>query len=461
MMSRQPETLALGAEARPAARHLTLTPAERKVIIATVDGVLGAVACQLAVLLDFWYIRRPVGVPKFGMLFFFAAWPVVLFSIGGYSSRSLSERLGTVTSVAKALPLVALLGAVVFFTQPYRLNRPSIVLALVIGAPAVLAGRLLMTRVLGHRLFASRAILVEPPVPSAPLERALVGGGHLLLARVPGTLTVEEITREVTHHSAHQRVDELILPSNASQGLGALIETAVERGWRVVSTSALVEQQQGRVPIDEVDSLWYLALAQHQSLPRPYVIWHRATDLVMAAFLALLTAPVVGAAALAIKLSSPGPALLRQRRVGELGAEFDMYKLRTMRQDAEQGGPAWTAPRDQRITAVGRFLRRTRIDELPQMLNIVRGEMSFIGPRPERPEFVRLLEHELPHYRTRLTVKPGITGWAQVQAGYAGSILESREKLAYDLYYVKYRSLRLDLQIAVMTLFIVLGLRGR
>jgi len=162
-----------------------------------------------------------------------------------------------------------------------------------------------------------------------------------------------------------------------------------------------------------------------------------------------------------IAVDSPGPVLLRQRRVGWRGREFTMLKLRTMTVGAEADGCTWAQKEDPRVTRFGRFLRATRLDEVPQLLNVLRGEMSLIGPRPERPEFVELLEQTVPHYRARLAVRPGITGWAQVMGNYAASVEESLRKLEYDLYYVKHQSVVLDLQIALKTPLVMVGLRGR
>jgi lipopolysaccharide/colanic/teichoic acid biosynthesis glycosyltransferase len=175
-------------------------------------------------------------------------------------------------------------------------------------------------------------------------------------------------------------------------------------------------------------------------------------------FAFVLVLPVLAAA---IKLDSRGPVFFRQRRVGQYGREFSIPKLRSMRCDAELGGHQWAEREDPRVTRVGRFLRLTRLDEVPQVLTVLKGEMSFIGPRPERPEFVTELAQLVPHYRARLAVKPGISGWAQVKGGYAGSVQEATRKLEYDLYYVKNQCLRLDLQIVLHTAFTVLGLRGR
>jgi lipopolysaccharide/colanic/teichoic acid biosynthesis glycosyltransferase len=168
----------------------------------------------------------------------------------------------------------------------------------------------------------------------------------------------------------------------------------------------------------------------------------------------LLALPIVAAAAVAIKLHDRGPALYRQRRLGEGGRPFEIIKLRTMRIDAEQGGAAqWSGADDDRVTSVGRFLRRAHIDELPQLWNVLRGQMALVGPRPERPEFAGDLESQIPQYNRRQLVKPGLTGWAQVRCGYAGSEQGTAWKLCHDLFYVKHRSLLGDVLILVQTAF--------
>jgi exopolysaccharide biosynthesis polyprenyl glycosylphosphotransferase len=176
----------------------------------------------------------------------------------------------------------------------------------------------------------------------------------------------------------------------------------------------------------------------------------------------MLALPWMALIAIAIKLESRGPIVFRQTRLGESGCVFVIYKFRSMRQDAEQEtGPQWAAAADPRVTRVGRILRRTRLDELPQLFNVLIGDMSFIGPRPERPEFVAELEKHLPFYRARLSVKPGITGWAQVRYPYGASVGDALEKLQYDLYYIKNLSLFLDLLILLNTIQVVLFARGR
>jgi lipopolysaccharide/colanic/teichoic acid biosynthesis glycosyltransferase len=175
----------------------------------------------------------------------------------------------------------------------------------------------------------------------------------------------------------------------------------------------------------------------------------------------VVSAPLLAVLIVLIPLDSRGPVFYRQRRVGQRGHPFDLLKLRTMRMDAEAGGPVWASDGgDPRITRLGRFLRRTRLDELPQLLNVLRGEMSFVGPRPERPHFVEQLRTVIPYYDARHEVKPGITGWAQVKFGYGSSLEDAERKLEYDLYYIKHMSWAFDSGILLYTAKVVLGGRG-
>jgi lipopolysaccharide/colanic/teichoic acid biosynthesis glycosyltransferase len=172
----------------------------------------------------------------------------------------------------------------------------------------------------------------------------------------------------------------------------------------------------------------------------------------------VLTAPLQLVLALLVKLSGPGPAFYQQTRVGRYGRTFSMLKLRTMRVDAENGEARWAQGNDPRQTGLGRVLRRTRFDELPQLLNILVGEMSFVGPRPERPEFVATLEKEIPYYAWRHAVRPGLTGWAQINYPYGSSVEDSLRKLEYDLYYIRNFSLATDLFIVLRT--VAAAMRG-
>ena len=223
----------------------------------------------------------------------------------------------------------------------------------------------------------------------------------------------------------------------------------------------LTVQQQCAV---ELQRFWLLWRYQHHG--PPFRLWwrlvlKRAVDVLLGACGLAVTLPVWPVAALALWLEDRGPTLYHQRRVGQGGREFTLLKFRTMVRDAEIAGPRWAVVGDERVTRIGRWLRRLHLDELPQAINILRGEMSVIGPRPERAEFFAALQAAIPFYRARLSVRPGVTGWAQVNHEYGDSIDDALIKLRYDLYYIKHRSALLDLLILVRTVGHVLRGRGR
>jgi sugar transferase (PEP-CTERM system associated) len=230
-------------------------------------------------------------------------------------------------------------------------------------------------------------------------------------------------------------------------------------GIRVEEATSLLEKISGKI---EVDSLHPSALIYSEGFDlRSGARFIRGLFSRLVALITLLiTAPALPIVALAVKLSSPGPIIYRQKRVGRKGEVFQVYKFRTMRQDAEVNGATWATEDDPRVTRVGRFLRKTRLDELPQLWNVLKGEMRFCGPRPERPEFVHLLAEQIPYYHLRHLVAPGITGWAQVSYRYGSSIEDAKEKLQYDLYYVKHASLALDLLIMFETIKTIVLRRG-
>jgi exopolysaccharide biosynthesis polyprenyl glycosylphosphotransferase len=248
-------------------------------------------------------------------------------------------------------------------------------------------------------------------------------------------------------------------PAAAAQGDTTLLDNKL-RGVRVLSATAFAERHLGRVEPDTASMGWLLA-GDGFAQGRLNAALKRTMDIAVSLILLALTLPVIAITALLIRLDSPGPVLYRQQRIGLHGTIFTLLKFRSMRSDAEAAGdPCWAQRRDPRVTRVGRFIRQTRIDELPQIINVLRGEMSMIGPRPERPHFVEQLSQVIPLYRQRAFVKPGLTGWAQVNYPYGASVEDAREKLAYDLYYVKNRSMVLDLLILSATVRVILSRDG-
>jgi exopolysaccharide biosynthesis polyprenyl glycosylphosphotransferase len=225
--------------------------------------------------------------------------------------------------------------------------------------------------------------------------------------------------------------------------------------FNVIELPEFFEQKFGRVPVEEITSVWFLHALNVANRGISAAL-KRIVDLIVALALLTVAAPLMLLTALAVKLTSPGAVFYRQQRVGEHGRVFTCVKFRSMRHDAETGGAVWAEEQDPRTTRVGRHLRRYRIDELPQLLNVLRGEMTMVGPRPERPEFVGQLVEAVPFYSPRHLTKPGLTGWAQVSAGYAATLDDARLKLSYDLYYLKHRGLALDLAILLRTIGVVL-----
>ncbi len=231
-----------------------------------------------------------------------------------------------------------------------------------------------------------------------------------------------------------------------------IADSCLDLPVRMLEANQLYEDLLGHVPLGTTDAAWFRYIMHPRFRPTS-PLWKRCFDLANAAWMAVIVLPLIGIAGVAIKLADGGPVFYRQRRVGERGREFEIVKLRTMVPDAEARGPQWCEPGDGRVTRLGRFLRRTHFDELPQLWNVLRGEMTLVGPRPERPEICAELENRFPHYVRRYLVKPGITGWAQLRCGYAGSELGTAWKLCHDLYYIKRRSILADWLIIVETVF--------
>lgn len=260
------------------------------------------------------------------------------------------------------------------------------------------------------------------------------------------------------------RIDEIVIASDDRRGglpLNELLECRF-RGITVTQAASFVERECGRIPIEIVEPSWWLyrsGFAEGAAKRRLKL----AFDFLAASLILLLAAPVMLACALAIVLEDGwrSSVFFRQVRVGRNGRHFRLVKFRSMREDAESDGVArWARSDDDRITRVGRFLRKTRLDELPQLFNVLRGEMSLVGPRPERPEFVKDLARQIPYYEQRHAMRPGITGWAQLCYPYGASVRDAQEKLKFDLYYIKNHTLQLDVTILLRTVEVVLFGKG-
>jgi lipopolysaccharide/colanic/teichoic acid biosynthesis glycosyltransferase len=283
--------------------------------------------------------------------------------------------------------------------------------------------------------------------------------GSTVLERSPAPVDRASLARSVVASRA-----TVVVLDGLAMRVPELVETASLlnlRGLRIRELVSYYEHEFKKIPLAELSPTWFLFDIAPIHRQRPYRSLRRAIDIGLAAVLLLCSLPLLVVAAVVIRLTSPGSALYRQRRVGKQGEEFTLLKLRTMVQLTKADEEAaWGPSQAHRVTAVGRFLRRFRLDELPQLWNVIRGELALIGPRPEQVPIVAQLVRELPHYGSRHCIRPGITGWAQVNLGYGGSKEGTVAKLQRDLYYMKHHSLRLDALIVWLTLKAVLAGRG-
>lgn len=333
---------------------------------------------------------------------------------------------------------------IVIFTAPQFRRR-----ALIVGAGW--AGRTI-AQAIRHNLSADYEIVGfiddDPNKQGQTIEGISVLGNHGNLVALAEEKGVSEIVLAITR-DLRGDMFQAIMDCN-------------ERGIQITPMPILYEQMTGRVAVEHVGDNWLVVLPINGvSVFSLFMLFKRLADVIVSVLGLAFLSVVLPFVALAIYLESPGPIFYSQERVGRAGRIFRLLKLRSMVPSAEQNGqPRWASRNDERVTRVGRFLRRTRLDELPQFLNVLRGEMSLIGPRPERPEFVAELQKRIPFYRSRLAVRPGLTGWAQVNYPYGSSVEDALVKLQYDLYYIKHQSFYLDLLILLKTIGVVLSFQG-
>jgi sugar transferase (PEP-CTERM system associated) len=283
-------------------------------------------------------------------------------------------------------------------------------------------------------------------------NRALGAGEHVLGS-------VDDIPNIVREHQI-ERVVVSLADARGKLPMDKLLDMKLN-GVVFDHLASVYEEYTGKIALENLRPSW-LIFSEGFRKSRLLTATKRAADLVAATIGLILAAPIMGLVALAVRASSSGPALYHQERVGQHGRVFTVHKFRSMRTDAEAGtGAVWATRNDTRVTPVGAFLRKTRLDELPQLWNVLRGEMSLVGPRPERPEFVKMLTEQIPFYGQRHSVKPGVTGWAQVSYTYGASVEDAMEKLQYDLFYIKNLSIGLDLFVLFKTVQTVVLKRGQ
>ena len=409
-----------------------------------------------------------------GMLASFAAIMLtVMIAVGVYGAEALRSMRYASARLLVAISLgVIALSFVDWLTGEAHFWPSVLAYAMALSIAFLVGNRLVVGGILGASAFRRRVLVLGAGNRADRLrklgdkvESGFVIVGYIGMSEGPH-LVEEAINRTAIHNLGrfveNLGVSEVVLALEERRNALPLqdllrIKTA---GVHVNDFSSFIERETGRVDLDTVNPSW-LIFSDGFSSARAFSSGaKRVFDVIASATLLLITAPIILIFALLVKLDSKGPAFFRQTRVGLYGQNFNLIKLRSMRTDAEADGAQFAAKNDPRVTRIGNFIRKVRIDELPQTWSVLKGEMSFVGPRPERPEFVTDLQEHLPYYAERHMVKPGITGWAQINYPYGANLTDSRHKLEYDLYYAKNYTPFLDLLIMLQTLRVVLWHEG-
>lgn len=454
--------------------------ASRTVLLVLTDLGLILLALLLATSIRFvhWkasaaYLTSP-GV-AYRILLVALACELALYYHDLYNVQVVRDRTEFLVRLLQALGTACLGLALLYFTDPdHSLGRGIVLIAAPFVFFLLLTWRL-TTDHLGLFLMMPQRILVIGTGPAGiSLVREIVARPELNL-KVVGFLDEkgENIGKslvnpriiggvaELEEIASREKVDRVVLSFAERRGnmpVRQLLDLKFA-GIGVQDAYTVWEQVSGRIPIDHLSPSW-LILSEGFRKPKLLMAAKRVFDFIVALIGLILTSPIMLVTGLAIWLESGSPILFRQERTGMNARPFEILKFRSMHQNAEQHGPAWAKDGDHRATSVGRLIRKLRFDELPQFINVLRGEMSLVGPRPERPVFCEMLEQEIPFYVQRQSVRPGVTGWAQIKYQYGSSVEESRTKLEYDLFYIKHMSFLLDLVIMFETVKVLITGRG-
>lgn len=448
--------------------------------LAAFEMVMLIGALVLAVFIRFHdelsYVETGLGPLWPRLLVFSSVIVISLLAFGLYSPRQRAPMFGIFLRLVVAVIVGTAVTTVFFYFIPdIRIGRGVMMLAALASVAGLILSRTAFSRIVDEAIFKRRVIVYGAgrlALPIANLRRRADRRGFVLVgfvqpdgeaAAVPSDRLIRAggTLREL---SSRHNVDEVVLAMDDRRRAFPIRELLECRfaGMEVTEVPTFLERETGRVCVDVLNPSWMI-FGQGFNRDAIRLFSARALDLVASSVIVVLSLPLILGTALAIKLEEGwrAPVFYRQARVGYGGVTFPLLKFRSMRTDAEVAGkPQWAQKNDPRVTRVGAIIRKLRIDELPQILNVLSGHMSFVGPRPERPEFVKELSEKIPYYVQRHSVKPGITGWAQLCFPYGSSEQDALEKLQYDLYYIKNNSLLFDLTILVQTAEVVFMGKG-
>jgi sugar transferase (PEP-CTERM system associated) len=442
-------------------------------LLGLIDFLLLLMAAEAGWILRAVQINMEVGsiVDRPAPIFSFAlALQLALIAVGIYGPEALQSLRFAAARILVAISLGVIFLSMMSFAMPgATLWRSNSLYAMVLAILFLMVIRVLLGTILDSDIF-KRRLLILGSGPRAGRIAALdkrPESGFIIAGYVDmneGPSQIEHAVRRqdianLPQHVIDLAVSEVVLALEERRNSLPVADllTIKTTGVHVNDLSSFLERETGRVDLDSVNPSWFIFSDGFSSGRRVSTLFKRGFDIFLSFLLLLLTGPIILLFALLIRLESRGGSFFKQERVGLYGQTFNILKLRSMRSDAESGGEAiWATENDPRITRIGRFIRKVRIDELPQAWSVLKGEMSFVGPRPERPQFVNDLQTKMPFYPERHIVKPGITGWAQINYPYGASTEDARHKLEYDLYYAKNYTPFLDLLIILQTIRVIL-----
>ncbi|ATW04549.1 TIGR03013 family XrtA/PEP-CTERM system glycosyltransferase [Sphingorhabdus sp. YGSMI21] len=447
------------------------------IFLGLIDFALLLAAAEVGWILRAIQIDMGVGTifDRPGPIFSFAfALQLALIAVGVYGPEALQSLRFAAARILVAISLGVIFLSLLAFALPgITLWRSNSLYAMILAITFLMVIRVLLGTMLDSDIFKRRLLILGAGPRAARIaalekrpECGFIVAGYVSMnegARVIDSAVRRQDIDNLPQHVIDLEVSEVVLALEERRNALPVADllTIKTTGVHVNDLSSFLERETGRVDLDSVNPSWFIFSDGFSSGRRLSTTFKRGFDIFLSFLLLILTGPVILLFALLIRLESRGGSFFKQERVGLYGQRFNILKLRSMRADAEPDGEAiWASENDPRITRIGNFIRKVRIDELPQAWSVLKGEMSFVGPRPERPQFVDDLQTQMPYYAERHIVKPGITGWAQINYPYGASTEDSRHKLEYDLYYAKNYTPFLDLLIILQTIRVVLWPEG-
>jgi exopolysaccharide biosynthesis polyprenyl glycosylphosphotransferase len=425
-------------------------------------------------------LQRPWEIHRVPFAAVFVLWILLFFIAGLYEQEAWSANRVIKERILRTIVAAGIMAVLLFYLVPAFGITPKTNLIIHI---ALSAGLIVMWRMLANIIIRSatktNVLFFGVSEDMLSLVKTLVESPHLgfHVAAIVQTEDEPVITLQKTPVFKFDNMASKLLQEKnislvvASKDISSnkmfvrMLYEVLPRGIRFTDAPTFYESLTGKIPVSLVSEVWFLENVSERE-KRVFEVIKRSYDMLFAFFLGIPAFFITPLIAATIKLESRGPVFIRQQRVGKNGIPFVLYKFRSMIATgphglAENDSAQWAQQNDTRITRVGIFLRKTRLDELPQLINIFNGQMSFIGPRPERPEFIETLKQQIPFYEIRHLVRPGLSGWAQINFPYGASVEDTMQKLQYDLYYIKNRSIALDLNIALKTILVILSREGR